>query len=1104
MLHFHSDDRQPPSLYLLCGILALCWLVFRAQKVVTKPVDEHISLLGLEITPTPVASLLDITTDSIAVHWKPPEQRNSVVKYAVRVNGIVVGEVSHPETSTIISGLLPGHFYTVRIVAINSANFQASSDALRVRTTTLSSTTLFPDRHSVHDGSFTGQRRHAPAPTLLPYRMIQESAPSSTAAVMVREHSGSHSQLRRNGVTRRTSPTPNFDQHHIYAEDVGASDEHDETIPELTEKLESQTREIHDEEIIQIVEKQEHQKKMNELTEERESLRQELKGQDEKSKDLKKEVANLERTSSTAQGKRAMYEKVLQQKRAERDKMADDAKRWDEEVVEMEAESVQLADRKEAYVEAFKQTIADIRGEQEIDFERIKYLEEQIRERGIQTKDLEGGPNLNDVSPNGHGTPERKQRENEEASEWTERLRYLYSVYGAAWNELVRAQCLNNQARQRLDYFSNRRGSQSGLCFPNYSSDGPLLPEEKHVWHQNHSGRGGTGQSNVVFARPDHRMPLSSLYGRNVPDRETPFQTDSPYFNTPNLMSTPSDKHNEDHLSPADVETLTGGALTSPTANGLLPKDLLGDDVEDFPRHGSADSSNLSYNNSASTPSSGKPDPGNSESGPFSPILPDFLPGLGAVPPSGTSEEMFRSEEGTNSPASVGRMSPSMRSSRRASTTNSHHYRLSDGYSESDRRSVRSASGAAQAARGGMFGELFKDFNRQRGKTSSSEGPALGSLGAQKSQSMPRQLDDGPKLDLTSARKGGLSGGLWGLSRKAKAAEASSTSILGEKNGGPSGRFAAQWPPWSPRGERASSPRRLSNYSTYSAYSAENMLPVPSEKHQPFGWSSNVEGVSYLGQSRAASQLWSSSYSSRRQSINSANQLHDIAQLDEDSQEFSMGDKTPSQAPIGTKPMIIKPSPSKQLNPNARDFRSRFGRERKTEKESRGKKKEKETGPFIQEFSISADDSSPPDSYKSKDMPPIIIADLIDETGNGSNPATPYESIPGTPLSVGKESFMSRITRKRSNIHGLKEKGSIFSRKSAQPEDNNDEEDEGSFAQLERSMESVTSSTAVEKRSSFLSFKKKGKKGLSAPSISETSMTSETGDDEESRQSAEE
>ncbi len=445
-----------------------------------------------------------------------------------------------------------------------------------------------------------------------------------------------------------------------------------------------------------------------------------------------------------------------------------------------------------------------------------------------------------------------------------------------------------------------------------------------------------------------------------------------------------------------------------------------------------------------------------------------------------------------------------MRSSRRASTTNSHHYRLSDGQSESDRRSVRSASGAAQAARGGMFGELFKDFNRQRAKNTSSEGPALGSLGAQKSQSMPRQLDDGSKLDLTSARKGGLSGGLWGLSRKAKAGEASDTSSLGEKLGGPSGRFAAQWRPWSPRGERSSSPRRLSNYSAYSAYSAENMLPLPSETHQPFGWSSNVDGASYLGQSRAASHLWSSSYSSRRQSINSANQLHDIAQLDEDSQEFSMGDKTPPQAPIGTKPIQTKLSPSKQLNPNARDFRSRFSRERKIEKESRGKKKDKESAPLIQEFTISMDDSSPPNSSKSKDMPPIIITDMIDETGNGTNPATPYQSIPGTPSSVGKESFMSRITRKRSNIHGLKEKGSIFSRKSAQPEDNNDEEDEGSFAQLERSMESVTSSTAVEKRSSFLSFKKKGKKGLSAPSISETSMTSETGDEEESRPSAEE
>jgi hypothetical protein len=56
--------------------------------VLSKPVEELINLLGLEVPVAPLVSLAGIKADGVLLHWKPPDQRASVVKYVIRINGI--------------------------------------------------------------------------------------------------------------------------------------------------------------------------------------------------------------------------------------------------------------------------------------------------------------------------------------------------------------------------------------------------------------------------------------------------------------------------------------------------------------------------------------------------------------------------------------------------------------------------------------------------------------------------------------------------------------------------------------------------------------------------------------------------------------------------------------------------------------------------------------------------------------------------------------------------------------------------------------------------------------------------------------------------------
>ena len=69
-------------------LLTICRLLHRAWQIINKPVPELVNVLGLEVPIAPEVSLAGIQSDNVTLHWTPPANQSSLVKYNIYVNGV--------------------------------------------------------------------------------------------------------------------------------------------------------------------------------------------------------------------------------------------------------------------------------------------------------------------------------------------------------------------------------------------------------------------------------------------------------------------------------------------------------------------------------------------------------------------------------------------------------------------------------------------------------------------------------------------------------------------------------------------------------------------------------------------------------------------------------------------------------------------------------------------------------------------------------------------------------------------------------------------------------------------------------------------------------
>ncbi|TVY29951.1 Uncharacterized protein LHYA1_G001261 [Lachnellula hyalina] len=1000
----HVTDSNMFYVQSVVTCTALVWLLHRAWLTLWKPVPELISILGVEVPDAPAVSLAGIKAEAVTLHWTRPGVNKPVLKYLIQVNGVNVGESSRMETAITVTGLKPGHFYNVRVIAVGSNNFQAGSRVIRLRTYGRDGRPLVsgrvPSNFSIED-----QDSGDELPSIRTQGAgVEMAALNEGAPALQRDSSYPQSGQRRNTGGRKHSPSS-------AAADQAASDKvsskHPESIHQLTEKFEGirgDTEEI----MGQITRDAEDFKcQMDDLRKERDEKKQMLKEKEEASEKLKREVNSSERANRQAQNRKSQKEKLLRDKVAERAKMQEDIARWEQEIETMKAQRETYLQEKEDHLEAKGTEAEELRETIREHHGSISGLEEEIRVKGLQLKQLE---EERKHLPGGEDSEESRARDAADKQrdvEWEIKQRNLTEQLTNRAVQLRQLEYQQQELQNTISALSIRQasnplmyhGNSSGVDFESMAGQNKPKPRRSR------KGKSRTNTvSSPVASYPITDSPFPSVSSYNNLNATSSTFAQGPYFDLTPMVPL------SDHfgMSEADVKALTAGAPLSPTATSLLPSNIFDiDDDPPSPRAGSTRS-------------------------------------FGGALYSNAGQAVFGHDP--QSPSSSSR-SASLISSPQASSQNLAMYGVSghDYAIDSDRRSLHSpraefgAIGSPSASSSRLtsnkaLSSLFQ-FSKARGKTIPQDGPPLGSLKQGQSQSLPRSADE-PETEAVRRRRRTSLSSSWNVPNIFNRSQAVSEATEGN---GPAparnptnrsrrrafGMFGSGSDDPSLFADRdLSSPRPVSI--------ASSDLPRPSTDSAPFGWAA-AEGTSMHKNSPLATnwsvnvvQPWSSN-PSRRPSIHQSSSTTALTSgIASEDDEFLPSDTLAGQSSpppvgvIGTRPVSSYKQVTPKLNPAAPTFKAMFplfnSKTDKGKDGGKGKEKVIENPLFSGDGSRSINATSPSEPRQSRDTPSIRTQNSMAESHDSleitlSNTTSELTN----PSTKDKESSFRQLLRKGSS-----------------------------------------------------------------------------------------
>ncbi|KAF2972529.1 hypothetical protein GQX73_g1169 [Xylaria multiplex] len=970
---------------LLTGV-AFLWLAHRAVQTLRKSVNDLIGVLGVEVPDAPDVSLAGIRADAATLNWTRPLATRPVAKFTIQVNGVNVGDSANQETAITVTGLKPNHFYNIRVIAVGYNNFQAGSRVIRLRTYGRDGRPQLGDERL--PSNFVLDEQQVAVPTDRPDEDGTSRGPAAgvetasipdSSTLSPRDVNMNPMVGRRNTLTRKHSPSTTSMEQSVKE----AIDDHSgRSLQELGEKFESIRKEIEETQLQIAKEEKEHKELMEELTEEKKLKRRVLKEKDDTTEKLKREMGSTERAMRSAQQRKTQKEKLLRDRKAERQKLHDDIDKWDKENASMrkrqgcfEKEREQYQAQCDARSDELRQEITQAQASLAQEEAELKEKSRELKEAEDQRKKL----------PGGEESEEWREKDAEIRRNWDIRAKELQRRMYAAnrklrmVNDYGRVLQAQLAAAQQSDLpFMYNQANSSGVDF-DLATQNQIKRRSRNSNSLSNAAIPSPAQS---FAAMDRPYGAASNYGPSRPPTMPPGFAPGPYIETNIPYPTSLDEES--------IKALTGGAPLSPTATSLLPAGMLDDLLDD--------------------------DPPSPES-----LLP--------------RHEVFGSAIGhefdTQSPESSVR-SPSLMSSPQSSTQ---HLPFSQYTGEnSERRSLRGLRGDFGPS-SSPIPAVTQASNRNRflpwlhrGPKETVEAPALGTLKPSESQSLPRQTEDGEPAP--NKRRISFSSS-WNMfnrgtvpprpdSMEAIAASprglASRRLGLGANTGSLGSNIFSERDP--------NSPRPLSI--------ASSEIPRPSTDSGSI-WGRGLQPQSRLWSTEEGP--WTASRNpSRRPSLHGSPSQLKTTLADADDEildESELLHASPSQVGIiGTKPAKTL---SQRLNPAAPTFmgglfRVRVEKEsdRETKDSSKGKGKERETKEkkprqsftSISDIGTASLDESPSDPRKSRDTF-SVDSPSITESRESLNLEHPFSHSPSDQMgSLGvkeQESGLRKLLRKGSS-----------------------------------------------------------------------------------------
>ena len=344
-----------------------------------------------------------------------------------------MGEINRGETSVQVTGLKPGHFYNIRVIASTSANFSTLGQLVRLRTLPSSGTTASGNAIADPAESTEEYESHEAAAV----RPAPAQYESNTASQTIRELGEGTIPSKRTASGRRNSPASQSaeqSQPHLNSGAGVDRNASEESVECLTRKLDSKRQENQD--LEKQIQEEEVQSKRTivEMTAERDRLRQRLKEKEDGNADLRKQNNILEKSHRQAQSRKAQMELVLNQKKAERQKMEEDLVRWDIEIMNLRQDTQDMINQKadimrakDADAHEMRKTIAK---EQAI----IRVLEEDIHAKGVEIKTLE--KDREQFSDGGDDEQQLAKQDRDDEEGWEIHAQAMQGELGRLWQTL--------------------------------------------------------------------------------------------------------------------------------------------------------------------------------------------------------------------------------------------------------------------------------------------------------------------------------------------------------------------------------------------------------------------------------------------------------------------------------------------------------------------------------------------------------------------------------------------------------------------------------------------------------------------------------------------
>lgn len=317
---------------------------------------------------------------------------------------LLVGDVNPKEASFQITGLISGYYYSIRVVAISASNFSSFSRSIQIQTVSSSG----------YEGSKTLAAAYGNCQVQVKRRISGQKVSSVTG---VGEVGSGHSSYNGDG----------------------SEDGSEETLAQLTKRLDSlrrQKEEI-DRQIFEDAAEAERLKAI--VIGERDDLRQKVEEKEKAHLEFRKQVNESEKQSKAAQRRKSAKERLLQQKKAERQKLKDDIVRWATEAEEAQKDVECMKIEKEKLQREHVTRMSAARkliDEAQVD---NRALEEEIRVWGVKIKDLEEERKRSDQEQN-QEEQEAEQCEKEEEQGHERRILEYQADYTRLWkvNQQVR------------------------------------------------------------------------------------------------------------------------------------------------------------------------------------------------------------------------------------------------------------------------------------------------------------------------------------------------------------------------------------------------------------------------------------------------------------------------------------------------------------------------------------------------------------------------------------------------------------------------------------------------------------------------------------------